>query len=161
MLAQCTPVLKLWDPEIPGKCWPPKKQMAMRIFQEVASTFCDLVFLSLPIVFLWNFQISRKNKIGICSLMGLGLFTVACAIVRTYIANTEDYEDITYNDLPWNIWIDLETICGIIAACLPTIRPVLKEALSKTSSLLSYFSSKSRLDSLSKPGYPIPESTPH
>ncbi|KAF4625684.1 hypothetical protein G7Y89_g12482 [Cudoniella acicularis] len=160
VLAQCTPVQKLWDPSIPGTCWPPKKQMAFGIFQGVASAFCDLVFSGLPVVFLWNVQISVRIKVGICSLMGLGLFTAACAIVRTYIANTEDYADITYNDLPWNIWIDMETICGIVAACLPTIRPLLKEVFLKTSSLLSYFSGKPHMESFSNPGYPLPEIAP-
>jgi len=54
----------------------------------------------------------------------------------------------------------METICGIIAACLPTIRPVLKDMFVKTSSILSYFSGKSRLESFSNPGYPLPEIAP-
>jgi hypothetical protein len=53
----------------------------------------------------------------------------------------------------------LETICGIIAACLPTIKPVLQGLVSKAGSLLSYVTSKSHLDSLSKShsGYPLQE----
>ena len=32
-LAQCTPVTKLWDPSVPGSCWPPSTQAAVGIFQ--------------------------------------------------------------------------------------------------------------------------------
>jgi hypothetical protein len=74
---------------------------------------------------------------------------------------TNPYYDKTYRRTIKLTSISMETICGIIAACLPTIRPVLKDAFSKTTSLWSYFSSKSRLQSFSNPGYPLPESTPN
>ena len=33
VLAQCTPVTKLWNPAVPGSCWSPQDQMAVGIFQ--------------------------------------------------------------------------------------------------------------------------------
>lgn len=94
VLAQCKPMQKLWNPLIPGTCWAPKTQSEMGIFQGgksstrslclslnwllawAASAFCDLLFSTLPIILLWNVQISIRNKIGICSLMGLGYLLV-------------------------------------------------------------------------------------
>lgn len=140
VLPQCSPVKKLWDPTVPGSCWSPDTQRAVGIFQGVTSAFCDFAFSFLPIVFLWNVHISFRIKFGICSLMGLGFFTGVCAIVRTVVANTEDYEDITYNDLIWNIWIYMETMLGIVAACLPTVRPLLKTQFIK-SYITRYYSS--------------------
>ena len=32
-LAQCTPAAKLWDPTVPGSCWPRRTQAAVGIFQ--------------------------------------------------------------------------------------------------------------------------------
>ena len=92
VLAQCTPVTKLWNPAVPGSCWSPQDQMAVGIFQggwshmlhsntyehsqlitgSASSAFCDICFATLPIIFLWNVHISTRTKIGICSLMGLG-----------------------------------------------------------------------------------------
>ena len=33
VLLQCTPAEKLWNPTVPGSCWPPKTQSAVGIFQ--------------------------------------------------------------------------------------------------------------------------------
>ncbi len=33
VLPQCTPINKLWDPTVPGSCWPPSTQAAVGIFQ--------------------------------------------------------------------------------------------------------------------------------
>jgi hypothetical protein len=42
MLAQCTPAKKLWDPEVPGTCWPVKRQQEMGIFQG-GERFCAIL----------------------------------------------------------------------------------------------------------------------
>ena len=33
---------------------------------------CDWILASLPIVFMWNVQVSVKTKLGICILMSMG-----------------------------------------------------------------------------------------
>lgn len=36
------------------------------------AVLCDWTLASLPIVFMWNLQMSVKLKAGICFLMGMG-----------------------------------------------------------------------------------------
>lgn len=36
------------------------------------AVFCDWALASLPIVFMWNLQMSLRLKAGICVLMGMG-----------------------------------------------------------------------------------------
>ena len=49
ILSQCTPVSKLWNPSIPGKCWNPKKQLDIGIFQ-------GCKFLSLARLHNWHWK---------------------------------------------------------------------------------------------------------
>lgn len=95
VLAQCSPVQKLWDPLMPGTCWGPDTEISIgdynggefypgQRFLDVCagkglltlriavSVFCDWALASLPIVFMWNLQMSIKLKVGICVLMGMG-----------------------------------------------------------------------------------------
>ena len=89
VLLQCSPFPKLWNPDIAGRCWSGTFQLGVSIFQggmseaprivsrcltsvSAVSAFIDFVLALLPIVFLWNVQMKKNMKIGICILMGLG-----------------------------------------------------------------------------------------
>ena len=99
IFAQCSPTQKLWDPLVHGRCWSPAINVHIGYFNggkrpwttiwndlpsfvtsmeirandvSATSTLCDWTLATLPIVFLWNVQMKRKVKIGICCLMGLG-----------------------------------------------------------------------------------------
>lgn len=91
LLAQCTPVTKLWNAQEPGTCWDPQRFIDFGYFSggksswrsqihdrgEInrlvgASVLSDWILASLPIVFMWNLQMTIRNKVGICILMGMG-----------------------------------------------------------------------------------------
>jgi hypothetical protein len=40
----------------------------------------------LPIFLIWNVRISRRQKVGLCCIFGIGLITCVCGILRTYYA---------------------------------------------------------------------------
>lgn len=42
------------------------------ILNTAVAVLCDWTLASLPIVFLWNLQMSTKLKVGICLLMSMG-----------------------------------------------------------------------------------------
>ena len=85
----CRPVQKSWNPDIPGICWRPRIYIAiaeynrsesplyrakgkstMLICHPAISILSDWTLASLPIVFMWNIQMSIKIKVGIIALMG-------------------------------------------------------------------------------------------
>ena len=87
----CRPVQKLWNPGLPGTCWRssayiaiaeynggesplhiPRKQEIMLTCHSAISILSDWALASLPIVFMWNIQMSIKTKVGITALMGAG-----------------------------------------------------------------------------------------
>lgn len=44
----------------------------MLIRSLAVAVFCDWALASLPIVFMWNLQMSLRLKAGVCVLMGMG-----------------------------------------------------------------------------------------
>ena len=85
---QCRPYAKSWDPiGTPGYCWPVENTVKVALYSGIMSVFMDWLFASIPIVMLWNMQISTTKKFGICTLMSLGYFSGICAIVRTVVAD--------------------------------------------------------------------------
>jgi hypothetical protein len=73
---QCTPVKKLWDKTTPGHCWPPHVQTGYAVFKGVFIVVADAVLSLFPILIIRKLQASRKAKLGMWSLVGLGLLYV-------------------------------------------------------------------------------------
>ena len=123
LFLQCQPVQKNWNPTVQGKCWSPHVQRSISDFNGVVSVLGDWVLATLPIVFLWNVQMSSRIKAGICCLMGMGFFSGACTIARV-VYFQKLYTDISWHLLDANIWGALEVWVGIIAACMPMLKPL-------------------------------------
>lgn len=75
-----------------------------------------------------------QKKLAICALMGLGYFSGICAIVRTVIS-MKVFKDGGLADFSWviidlRIWGLTENLVGIIAASIPTLKPLYAQALS-------------------------------
>ncbi|KAL6714229.1 hypothetical protein ACLMJK_007652 [Lecanora helva] len=95
---------------------------------KATSVASDWALSTVPIVALWNIQLSLKKKIGIISLMSLGYFTGATAIVRVVLLKRLKGTDVTWDAIPLSIWAGIETRLGIIGACIPAIRPLFRSS---------------------------------
>lgn len=89
IFAQCSPPKALWIPGA-GTCWDPKKindlDVAMGSTCEICaafpgeltlnkgwSAFVDFALAMFGITLIWNLQIDRREKAGLCVLLGLGI----------------------------------------------------------------------------------------
>ncbi|CAD6593963.1 MAG: hypothetical protein ASARMPRED_008249 [Alectoria sarmentosa] len=136
LLAQCRPIQAYWDYSIQHACWSEKILTDISWLQGVFSIVSDLICTSLPIVILWNIQISSKKKFAICGLMALGLFTTACSIVRMEIyGRTTSFIDSSFTLTTLEIWSILEQNIGIIAANTPVLSPIYVLVRDKTPGL--------------------------
>ncbi|KAL8993933.1 MAG: hypothetical protein Q9169_005968 [Polycauliona sp. 2 TL-2023] len=142
-ILQCDPVEGAWAKETspPPKCFTDAQLQRIIISQALISIISDFALALFPIVLLWKVQIPIRVKVGLCTLMSLGLITAACCIVRT-IGNWQNVNsDPTWasvNNWYWRSW---EVSIGIIAACLPPLRPGYKALTSGINSYLSHRSS--------------------
>ncbi|KAL8903343.1 MAG: hypothetical protein Q9171_007437 [Xanthocarpia ochracea] len=129
VFTQCSPYAKSWDPlGIPGYCWPAESNVKAAWYSGVMAVVQDWFLASIPVVMLWNMQMSLRKKLGIGALMGLGYFSGVCAIVRTAIS-MKVYQAGGLADFSWviidlRIWGTVEILIGIIAATIPTLKPL-------------------------------------
>lgn len=122
LIMQCQPLHAAWDDD--GRCMSTEAMEALVLTQAVISVVSDFAFAALPVFFLWRTQIDFRTKVGLWVLMGLGVLTGFFCLVRTVINNQSFPEDVTYGGIVNWVWRLFEVSIGIIAACVPTLRPL-------------------------------------
>ena len=97
---------------------------AVILTQAIISIISDFAFASFPFLLLWRLQIDLKTKAGLWMLMCLGFITGACCIVRTVLNDQSLPADASYGGVVNWVWRTFEVQIGIIAACIPSLRPL-------------------------------------
>ena len=72
LLAECSPVDAYWKGDSTA-CWNPKVRIYSIYLQTAYSVTTDLLCSLLPIYVVWDLQMSTFKKVGVWSLMSLGL----------------------------------------------------------------------------------------
>jgi hypothetical protein len=95
-VAQCQPFAKQYNPLLPGTCW------NRDVFQNSGYALAgvtiatDLVYLILPVVYLWDLQVPRKKKVAIFALLGIGCVSLGCTITSLpWVKNLATTLDVT------------------------------------------------------------------
>ncbi|KAK0113334.1 hypothetical protein ONS95_013590 [Cadophora gregata] len=131
---QCKNLAVLWDSSVVTTCWSAQTSRGLGYMNVVLTIITDLTLALIPIPMLWNVQINSKVKISIIGIMSLGLFASAAAIVRaTALSNYGKTGDFLRDSTDLTIWGATEVNVGIIAACLPCLKPVFKKILESSS----------------------------
>ncbi|KAJ5644216.1 uncharacterized protein N7484_006723 [Penicillium longicatenatum] len=123
----CQPISYFWTGE--GNCIDINSYLRWGGF---ANILTDLVMLVLPIPVVWNLHASTRLKTGILItfLLGsLGLISSIVRFVEFYITNAE--VDKTWAASTLVIWAVIEGGIYLVAACLPTYRPLMRSVSRK------------------------------
>ncbi|KAG8163619.1 hypothetical protein KVR01_006916 [Diaporthe batatas] len=131
LLAQCTDIRILWDPSTKATCWAPRTLMALGYTNFSLNIITDLMFaLFIPVPMLWNINVTRRTRVSLFCVLGLGCFACACAIVRfTFLGTYRKKDDWLWDTQSLTTWTVLEMNVGITAASLPSLRPLFKKVL--------------------------------
>ncbi|KAI4187397.1 MAG: hypothetical protein LQ348_004087 [Seirophora lacunosa] len=126
VIFQCTPISKYWTNPLegPGVCFTKATVETIIIIQGVISIVTDFIGAGFPIVLLWNVQLRKRTKMGLCMLMGLGVVTAAICIVRTALSGSVKSMDVTWGGVPNAFSRIFEINLGIVAACVPIMKPL-------------------------------------
>ncbi|KAK8075938.1 hypothetical protein PG994_003210 [Apiospora phragmitis] len=84
LLLQCTNLAILWDPTVQTTCWSRQTLQTLSYANSIVNILTDMFFAVLPIPMLWNVQINLRTKASLICIMGLGVFAVAAAIVKSF-----------------------------------------------------------------------------
>ncbi|KAK3305600.1 uncharacterized protein B0T15DRAFT_555880 [Chaetomium strumarium] len=138
-LTYCKPIAGQWDPSVRRtKCYSRATYRNFGLFNVACNILTDISFATLPIPLIWNLQLQRRVRIYLIAILSGGYFAVALGIAKgifiiAYVKET----DGTF--FPWAPFLgSLQLDIGIIAACAPTLRPLLGRALRLSSTLDPY-----------------------
>lgn len=73
---QCTPTAKIWDPTLPGTCWPSSVRVYYGVFNAAWCALADFALALIPWKLIWNLQLQLREKIGVGIAMSLGILYV-------------------------------------------------------------------------------------
>ncbi|PVH67723.1 hypothetical protein DL98DRAFT_370957, partial [Cadophora sp. DSE1049] len=134
IVLQCTNLAILWDPSVHATCWTGTTLRGLSYTNSSLNIATDLVFAALPIPMLWNVQINPRTKASLICILGLGVFACAAAMVKTsFTVNYGKTGDFLWDSTNLTIWTVAECNTGIIAACLPCLKPLFRRILETSS----------------------------
>jgi hypothetical protein len=135
LLLQCKDIRALWDPTIPLQCWSEATLHGLSYSNLAVSLFTDLSFaLFIPVPMLWNLNVNRRTRLSLFGALGLGTFACAAAFVKIpSLVNYGKTGDWLWDSRDITIWTIIECNTGIIAANIPSLRPLFKRILGTTS----------------------------
>ncbi|KAF4969256.1 hypothetical protein FSARC_3509 [Fusarium sarcochroum] len=157
MFARCQPIQVLWDPKVTGTCWDDRVFNYSFYILACFTVFTDLVLAILPIRAFWLLQMKLQEKLEITFMLGLTFLSAIFTIVKAvYLFNFYQRADPDplYNIVPLVTWGLIEQNVVIIAACVPTLKPLIRVIKDKVSvrSAVDYIKSGSGRGSSSKSG---------
>lgn len=133
-MLQCTDIRALWDPMIPMKCWSETTLHGLSYSNLAVSLFTDLAFaLFIPVPMLWNLNVNRRTRLSLFAALGLGTFACAASFIKIpSLVNYGKAGDWLWDSRDISIWTIVECNIGIVAANIPSMRPLFKRILGTT-----------------------------
>ncbi|KAL8732132.1 MAG: hypothetical protein Q9181_004047 [Wetmoreana brouardii] len=126
VLFQCTPIDKTWRPMKPGHC------ISIKPFfwgNSISNAILDYLILLLPVVPVWNLQMSKVQKVLVLLSFSLGSLASASSTVRAVQTDTLDAANISATLFKDAIWTYIEPNAGVLGACLPYLANVFRHKI--------------------------------
>ncbi|OMP86311.1 hypothetical protein BK809_0003481 [Diplodia seriata] len=136
LIFQCSPIAAAWDyslrmPPANSKCFSMSTFRNIGMFNSIVNIVTDFLFASLPVPLIWELQINIRAKLTLASILSLGFFASAAAIVKCVMHQhlPSLYEASLTTPFAcrhdsFNVWNCIELNIGIVAACLPALKPL-------------------------------------
>lgn len=123
---QCDPVQLAWNASLKGRCFGRQFLLNLILSQAIISVFSDFALALFPIVIIRNLHMRTRQKLGLSLLMGLGVITGTCCLIRTTLNGGALPIDGTFGGITNWFWRQFEVQLGIVCACIPPLIPCYK-----------------------------------
>ncbi|KAI4161212.1 MAG: hypothetical protein LQ342_005108 [Letrouitia transgressa] len=138
----CRPVHGFWNRAVEPTCIKPTPYYVGVAVPNIAT---DIVLLALPVRMILGLQLSTGQKIGLTATFLTGGFVVAASLIRIFkLLPTSTQTDLFWSWTDSGTWTSIEPSVGVICACLPTLRPMLRLFSSKLDDSIPLTGSTSR-----------------
>jgi hypothetical protein len=140
LLFQCTPIAASWsvaERTKPGAhCFPPRTYSFIGLFNSVINITTDVLFALLPIPVILKLQVNKRTKASLIVVLSLGFTACVAGVLKARLqVKLFAMPDSGFENW-FNIWYMLELCFGILAASLPTLKPLFAAVLDGTRSAL-------------------------
>ncbi|KFH48511.1 hypothetical protein ACRE_007450 [Hapsidospora chrysogenum ATCC 11550] len=127
IFVRCKDPRAIWMHDVKSVCWDPRAFVIVVMVLAVYSTIVDFALALLPWIILFPLQsLSQTQKVGIAIAMSLGIIAGGTSIVKTrHLVSFGSTEDFTYTHMPLIWWAGTECSLILIAATIPTLKPLL------------------------------------
>ncbi|KAH7084758.1 hypothetical protein BKA63DRAFT_430589 [Paraphoma chrysanthemicola] len=120
----CVP-LSLINPSFRGRCIATNLVFRLNGGMNIAT---DFAIFAIPIYPVAQLHMPMRRKVHLLGVFCLGFFACAISIIRLLqVIAGEDEPDATWAGAPTAYWSAIELNVGILCACLPTLRPLIKK----------------------------------
>lgn len=118
----CTPIAKIWNPELPGHCISPERYWLSVSGTDIA---LDLLILLLPLPSITTLHLPRKQKRGLVVVFTLGFLVCVISVVRMLTVLLSAHGGNYTASAIWAVvWSAVEANVGIICASLLSLKPL-------------------------------------
>ncbi|KAL6415426.1 integral membrane protein [Ilyonectria robusta] len=124
----CQPMAAHWDTRIDGKCYPLTLFIQFSLINTSFNIFTDVLFATFPVPIIWTLQMKLRTRLYLIGILSLGHMAVVMGILKA-IFQIAFATDTDKSFLQLNL--------GMIAACAPSLKPLVSKALK----LSSYYNS--------------------
>ncbi|KAI9850382.1 MAG: hypothetical protein M1838_005772 [Thelocarpon superellum] len=121
----CQPINAWWIADVNAHCM---NDYDFLMAESGITILTDVWLLVMPMPLVWKLQISRQQKLALSGVFLLGGFVCVASIVRMptlYLMFTTDTPWTAYSPEQWSV---IEANVGILCACLPIMRPLVRRS---------------------------------
>ncbi|KAI0197539.1 hypothetical protein F4808DRAFT_293191 [Astrocystis sublimbata] len=148
---QCFPQQKIWDPLFVGGFCTVDIE-ANNFVSAILNLVSDLLILAVPQFVVWKLNMSRRRKVGISFIFGIGIFAIAAGIARLVdLLKILDSNDAFYYVTEVGLWGIGEMTAGFLIIGIPA-SPRAMKSLPFSGSVVSLFHSLTRSNNVPSSG---------
>ncbi|KAK3996467.1 hypothetical protein QBC44DRAFT_365592 [Cladorrhinum sp. PSN332] len=131
VLFQCSPPSYFYDQVLVpsgGHCLHKDRVPRATIAHSIICAVVDLILAFLPVLILWNVKLNKRTKVGVATLLSMGLLAGIALIIRVPYVRFIDIANPAFLEQTNGtaFWSVMETSLGIIAGCAVTLRPLMR-----------------------------------
>jgi hypothetical protein len=120
---------------LPGtRCFSNRTYSFIGLFNSIINIITDLLFAILPIPVILKLQVNKRTKLSLIVVLSLGFIACIAGIIKAHLQVTFIETPDSAFENKFQIWYMLELCLGILAASLPTLKPLFAAVLDGTRS---------------------------
>ena len=130
----CTPFAKNWDMKHPGHC---VNLVSFFRWSGICNMLIDVLILFLPLPVVWRLNMPIRQRLELSGIFLLGVFVCGTSVMRITAYHSSQLKDSTFSGVGSMTWSIVEQGVGIVCACLPTLRPLITSAKTRSSEIVN------------------------